>query len=240
MHQLPPAPFAAVLDRIDATWRPRQAPHHVILGQTGAGKTTLVKELLKLRLAERVLILDAKPARDPAWDDVDDWPDTWGKPVTGITAGFGSQAEGGGPYGYWFRLVATPDRDATGRALAAALDVVRGEGRCVLVVDDAREVCRAYRLGQAVESVMTLGRSGAVSVILATQELGYVDGRTQGAYTWIGHTQGLDAAKQAANLLGRSGRLWVDTMAAIPPYRWIYADNRPGNPGPCLTTVDLC
>lgn len=238
MSQLPAAPFARVLDRVESTWRPRQAPHHVILGQTGAGKTTLVKELLKLRLADRVLILDAKPAPDPAWDDVDGWADTWGKPVTSIAPGFGSEAEGGGPFGFWFRLVATPDREATGRALAHALDIVRAEGHCVLVVDDAREVCRAYKLGQAVESVMTLGRSGAVSVILATQELGYVDGRTQCAYTWIGHTQGFEAAKKAADLFGRSGKAWAETMAAIPPYHWTYTDNRPGNPGPCLTTID--
>lgn len=131
MPKIPTAPFDRVLDRVDATWRLRQAPHHVILAQTGAGKTTLVKELLKLRHADRVLILDAKPAPDPAWDDIVGYPDTWGAPVTGIGPGFGSDAEGGGPFGYWFRLVAAPDREATGRALAHALDVVRDEGPSV-------------------------------------------------------------------------------------------------------------
>jgi hypothetical protein len=233
------APFDRVLDRVDQAWQPRRAAHHVVLGQTGAGKTTLIKELLKLRLAARVLIIDPKPAPDPAWDDVPGHLDTWGRPVTSISPGFGSEAEGGGPYGYWFRLVATPDRDATGKALADALDVIRTEGHAVVVIDDAREVVRAYaahKLGQAVESLMNLGRSGASSVILATQSLGYVP-QAQGSFTWVGHTQGLDAAKAGAGLLGKSGRPWVDTMAAIPPYRWAYTDNRPGNPGPVLTGV---
>jgi hypothetical protein len=240
MPTLPAAPFERVLDRVDQAWQPRRAAHHVILGQTGAGKTTLIKELLKLRTAARVLIIDPKPAPDPAWDDEQGWPDTWGRPVTCISAGFGSGQEGGGPYGYWFRLVANPDREATGRALAAALDVVRAEGHAVVVIDDAREICRAYRdhrLDQGVESLMTLGRSGAVSVLLATQELGYVPGRAQGAFTWIGHTQGLDAAKSGASLIGWSGKAAVQTMAGIAPYHWAYTDNQPGNPGPCLTTV---
>ncbi|WP_433464359.1 helicase HerA domain-containing protein [Spirillospora sp. CA-128828] len=242
MPHLPAAPLDRVLDRVDRAWQPRRAAHHVILGQTGAGKTTLIKSLLRLRLDARVLIIDPKPAPDPAWDDVAGYPDTWGTPVQHIAAGFGSDREGGGPHGYWFRLVATPDREATGAALAAALDVVRAEGHAIVVIDDAREVCRAYRahkLDQAVESVMNLGRSGATSVLLATQELGYVPGRAQGAFTWVGHTQGLDAAKGGAALLGKAGKAWVETMSAIPPYHWAYLDNRPGNPGPVLTTESL-
>lgn len=240
--ELPTAPLDRVLDRVDQAWQPRRAPHHVILGQSGAGKTTLIKHLLRLRLDERVLIIDPKPAPDPAWDDVDGHPHTWGRPVQHIGPGFGSDREGGGPNGYWFRLVATPDREATGPALAGALDVVRAEGHAIVVIDDAREVCRAYhkhRLDQAVESVMNLGRSGATSVLLATQELGYVPGRNQGAFNWVGHTQGLDAAKGGAALLGKSGKEWVETMNAIPPYSWVYTDNRPGNPGPVLTSGTL-
>lgn len=154
--------------------------------------------------------------------------------------GSAPDARAAGTPEYWFRLVATPDRDATGRAFARALDVVRAEGHVILVVDDAREVCCAYpehKLAQAVEPVTLLGGSAATPVILATQELGFVPGRAQGSFTWAGHTSGLDAAKDAAKLFGKRGAQWAETMAAIEPCQWVYVGDRPGDPGPVLTTV---
>lgn len=236
MQQLPTAPIERALGRVSAAWAPQTAPHHLILAQTRAGKTTLIKQLLQLRPLARALILDPKPAQDPAWDDEPGGHHTWGLPVTSISAGFGSQAEGGGPHGYWFRLVANPDQAATEHAIGQALDVVRAEGHIILVVDDAKEVCRQYRQSGRVESVMLLGGSNSTSVILATQELGYIGGRSQAAFNWIGYTGSSDAAKTAAGILGRRGAAWYDAMATIPPYTWCYHDNRPGNPGPVLVT----
>lgn len=233
---LPVVPFERVLARVDALWRPQTTPHHLVLAKTRAGKTTLIKRLLELCDQDRVLVIDPKPAPDAAWSDRPDVQHTWGRAVTTVAAGFGSHHEGGGPHGQWFRLVATPDRNATRRAVEAALDVVTSEGHVVLVIDDAREVCRGYRLAEPVESVMLLGGSNNTSVILATQEVGYVPGRAQAAFTWIGHTGGWDAAKQAAALLGHTGRPWYEAMATIPAHHWCYHDDRPGNPGPCLTT----
>jgi hypothetical protein len=234
MQQLPHATFDQVLPRVSAAWAPQTAPHHLLLAQTRAGKTTLIKRLLRLRPHSRALILDPKPARDAAWNDEPGDRHTWGLPVTSIEPGWGSRAEGGGPHGYWFRLVATPDRNATERALAQALEVVRAEGRTLLVIDDAKEVCRIYRQAETVESVMLLGGSNATSVVLATQELGYVPGRTQTAFTWVGMTGGWDAAKAAANILGRRGGDWTEAMSAIPRWSFVYHDNLPGNPGPVL------
>jgi hypothetical protein len=63
---LPDAPFAAVLGRLDATWSPWTAPHLFILAMSGAGKTTLIRQVLGYACApERVLVLDPKPADDP-------------------------------------------------------------------------------------------------------------------------------------------------------------------------------
>lgn len=231
---MPSAPVARVLARVSAAWAPQTAPHHLILAQTRAGKSTLIKALLQLRPTARALILDPKPAADEVWDDDPGDLHTWGLPVTSIQPGFGQHAEGGGPHGYWFRMIATKDRAATASAIEAALGIVRSEGHVILVVDDAKEVCRAYRQSEQVESVMLLGGSNATSVILATQELGYVPGRAQTAFNWIGHTGGWDAAKAAAAILGRQGRPWHAAMAAIPAYTFCYHDNRPGNPGPVL------
>lgn len=233
---LPQAPLPRVLARVDAVWAPEAAPHHLVYGQTGSGKTTLIKSLLGLAAAERVLIIDPKPHADPVWEDRTG-PCRWGRPVTKVSPRFGFEGEpGGGPYGLWYRLLGSPDRDDTARRFAAALATVAAEGHAVLVLDDVREICRQLRLAQHVDSVMNLGRSANVLVILAATETGYVSGRAQAGMTWIGATSGLEAARDGAALLGRSGRQWYELTAAIRPHQWVYADSQPGSAGPVLVS----
>jgi len=235
MTRLPEAPLERVLRRVDAIWGPDAAPHHLVYGQTGSGKTTLIKALLGLCPCSRTLILDPKPHADPVWDGPDDEPDRWGKPVARVLPRFGFEGErGGGRYGMRYRLVGSPDRAETARRFADALGVVAAEGHAVLVLDDVRETCRQLRLAEHVDSVMNLGRSASVCVILATTETGYVSGRAQAGMTWIGSTSGLDAAKAAAALLGKSGRPWYELAAAVKPHQWIYADSQHGSAGPVL------
>jgi energy-coupling factor transporter ATP-binding protein EcfA2 len=233
---LPSVPLGRVLDRVAAIWAPDAAPHHLVYGQTGSGKTTLIKALIGLCEYERILILDPKPHADPVWDGPAEDPHRWGKPVTRIPARFGFEGDpGGGPCGLRYRLIGSPDRAETGRRFGDALATVAAEGHCVLVLDDVRETCRQLRLGEHVDSVMNLGRSANVLVILAATETGYVSGRAQAAITWAGHTTGLDAAKAAAGLLGWRGRERQDLCAAVEPHAWIYSDSQPGNAGPCIT-----
>ena len=234
---LPSVPLARVLGRVDAIWHPDRAPHHVVYGMTGSGKSTLIKALLGLCTAERVAIFDPKPHPDPIWDGSPGDPWRWGRPVTGLAPVFGSGREGGGPAGLWFRLVGTPDRKDTGRRFAAALDLLAAEGHCVLALDDVREICRQLGLAQKIDSVMNLGRSASLLAILSATEKGYVTGRSQGSQIWIGHTSGLDAAKAGAELLGHSGRAWQETTAAVEPHQFIYSESQPGHAGPCLVTA---
>ena len=235
IQQVPQAPIEQALARVGALWAPRTAPHQLILAQIRAGKTTLIKRLVSLRPGARVLILDPKLAHDEAWDDDPGGEHTWGKPVTEIGPGFGSEAEGGGPFGYWFRLIATPDLDATEHAFTRALQVVQTEGHVILVIDDAKDVCRNHDMRELVGSVIRLGGSNAISAIVATQELSYIP-RSQAAFKWVGHTGNLEAAAAAVKLLGRRGIGWQDAIAAIPQYQWCYYDDQPGNPGPVLVT----
>lgn len=233
---LPAAPLDRVLNRVDAIWGPDAAPHHLVYGQTGSGKTTLVKALFGLCPNSRMLTLDPKPHADPVWDGPPDDPHRWGKPVTHVSPLFGYDGErGGGPCRMRYRLVGSPDRADTARRFADALGIVAAEGHTVLVLDDVRETCRQLRLAEHVDSVLNLGRSANVCVILATTETGYVSGRAQAGMTWVGATSGLDAAKAGAALLGKSGRGWYELTGALEPHQWIYADSQPGNTGPVLT-----
>jgi hypothetical protein len=229
-------PLQRVLARVDGIWGPDGAPHHLVYGQTGSGKTTLIKAMLGLCQHERALILDPKPHPDPVWDGDDGDPHQWGRPITQAAPMFGYSGDpGGGPARLWYRLTGSPDRADTARRFGAALDTVAAEGHCVVVADDVREICRQLRLAEHIDSVMNLGRSASVLVILAATETGYVSGRAQAGMTWIGSTTGLDAAKAGAALLGKSGRPWYELTGAVEPRTWIYADSQPGSAGPVLT-----
>lgn len=234
MIPLPAVPLPRVLARADHVWHPGGAAHHIVYGMTGAGKSTLIKELLGLCGEERALILDPKPHPDPVWDGPADDPGRWGRPVTSVGPMFGRDCEGGGPRGLWFRLTGSPDRADTAARFKAALGTVAAEGHVVLVLDDVREITRQLRLAESVDSVMNLGRSASVLAILSATETGYVAGRAQAAQVWIGHTSGLDAAKAAASLLGWRGIARQDICAAVAPHEWIYSESQPGNAGPCL------
>jgi hypothetical protein len=234
---LPQAPLARVLSRVDAIWGPDAAPHHLVFGQTGSGKSTLIKALLSLAPRSRTLVLDPKPHADPVWDGPPGDPDHWGTPVTRVPPRFGFEGDaGGGSWGMRYRLVGSPDRAETARRFGDALAIVAAEGHCVLVLDDVRETCRQLRLAEHVDSVMNLGRSASVLAILAATETGYVYGRAQAGMVWIGSTSGWEAAQAGARLLGKSGRPWYELAASVEPRQWIYADSQPGSPGPVLAT----
>ena len=237
MTDLPATTLDRALSRAGSIWHPAGAPHHLVYGQTGAGKSTLIKALLGLCSVERVLILDPKPHPDPVWDGPHGDPLAWGRPVTEVSPVLGGERDGGGPARLWYRLTGTPDRAATGRRFAEALAVVAAEGHCVLVLDDVREITRQLRLAEAVDSALNLGRSAGVLAILSATETGYVAGRAQAAQAWIGHTSGLPAARGGAELLGWRGAARQDICAAVAPHEWIYGESQPGSAGPVLVTA---
>lgn len=232
---LPIVPRSRALARVDAIWGPDGAPHHFVFGQTGSGKTTLIKSILDLCPKSRTLTLDPKPHADAVWDGPTDDPNRYGLPITQLQPRFGFQTEeGGGPWNMRYRLTGSPDRADTARRFGKALEIIAAEGNCILVLDDVRETCRQLRLTEHVDSVMNLGRSANVLVILGATETSYVSGRAQAGMLWIGATTGLDAAKAGAAMLGKSGRAWYEITGSVEPHQWIYSDSQPGNAGPVL------
>jgi len=231
---LPEVSLERVLRRVDAIWSPGAAPHHLIYGMTGSGKTTLIKKLLGLCEEERVLIFDPKAAVDHIWDGPPG-EDQWGRPVTAIGQMFGYEGEpGGGPLRLWYRLTGGPDRGDTARRFAAALSIVQAEGHVVLVLDDVREICYQLGLAKEVDSILNLGRSANVLAVLSTTETAWVSGRSQGGMIWVGHTQGLPAARAGAELLGWRGKDRQDICGTVAPHEWLFSEEQAGSAGPCL------
>jgi hypothetical protein len=235
--ELPVVPLGRALRRAGAIWGP-DAPHQLIYAATGAGKSTLIKELLGLCRAERVLLLEPKRNEDPAYAGTPEDPHRWGRAVPVVRPRFGFEGErGGGPAGTWFRLLGSPDRADTGRRFGEALDIVANEGCTVLVLDDVKEISKQLRLGDQVESLMNLGRSSGLCAVLSTTETSYVAGRSQGSMTWVGYTGGsLPAAKAGAELLGWRGRDRQDYVARLKRHQWIFSENEDGSAGPALVT----
>lgn len=235
------------MQRVSAVWGPGGAPHHLIYGASGTGKATIIKSLLMLAEYERVLIFEPKRNADEAYEN-DSNPWLWGRPVNRIEPRFGFEEEysdgggdGGGPDlgplpgGMWYRIQGSPDRKDTAARFGDALDIVANEGHCVVVLDDVKETCKALKLAGKVESLMNLGRSARVYMILATTETSYVAGRSQGSILWVGHTGGqLGPAKQATQLLGWRGKDAEDYCAALKRFSWIYKDGENGSEGPVL------
>lgn len=235
---LPVTTMERALLRVASVWSPLAAPHHLIYGTSGAGKTTLIKALLALCPQARVLIVDPKPNADPAWEGAPGNPHQWGRAVASVAPRFGYPPDGGGPAGRWYRITGSPDRADTARRFAAALEIVANEGHTVLVLDDVRETCRQLRLAERVDSILNLGRSAGVCAVLSATETSYVAGRAQGAITWVGYSGGsLEAAKAGAGLLGWRGRDLQDTCAGIARHTWILSEREAGHRGPVLVAA---
>lgn len=231
MTGLPRADLGRVLDRVAAIWSPRAAPHHLIYGASGAGKSTLIRQLAARREYARLLLIEPKRQPDPVYEG-------FAAPVMTIAPRFGSDGEGGGPYGRWFRLTGAPDREDTRRRIGAALEIVANEGRTLLVLDDVKEICKQLGLRDLVESILNLGRSAGICAVLSTTETAYVAGRSQGAMIWVGYTGGgLAAARAGAELLGWRGAARQDECARTGRYEWIYQDHENGEAGPVLVTA---
>jgi energy-coupling factor transporter ATP-binding protein EcfA2 len=234
---LPNVPLQRALRRVDAIWGPEQASHVLMYGATGAGKSTLIKSLMGLCEAERLVLVEPKRNADPAYEGPPDDPWRWGKPVDRLTPRFGYDDHGGGPNGMWFRLTGSPDRADTARRFGQALDIIANEAMTVLILDDVKECTKQLRLGDQVESILSLGRSAGILAILATVETSYVAGRSQGSMVFVGYTGGnLPAAKAGAELLGWRGRDRQDYCAAIKRHAWVFSEAEEGSAGPVLIT----
>jgi hypothetical protein len=221
-----------VAGRIHERWNPRTAAHHVIFAVNRAGKTHLITRLLMpLCRASRVLIIDVK-GDDDVWEG-------YGRPVAELPAAFGRQ--GDGPMRGWWRLVAPIGDPDSKRRVWRALDQIRDEGNCVVVIDECRAVTdndEGFAARARVEGLLMRGGSRNVSVIIAAQDPGWVPVamKTQGAFRYGGHIPNLAVQKRVAEMFGLS-RAHVPLLLGVRKRQFLYVDSEEGEPMLALTTV---
>jgi hypothetical protein len=237
--ELPTTSLDRALQRQDTVWHtgPGGSPHVIVVGQSGSGKSHLIREMLTLCDHERVLILDAKPAEDPIWQGPPDDPWKYGRPVEHLPERFGYSERGGGPLGMFWRLTGSPDRGDTAKRFSRALSIVAAEGHTVLVCEDVVILSRQLKLAEQVDEILHTARSASVMAVLSATALSYVAGRSQSSQVWVGYTGGsIPAAKAAADLIGWRGRDAVDYLASIKRHQFLYHETEEGSAGPVLVS----
>ena len=219
--------WRSVADYVHGEWLPDTSPHHAVVAQTRAGKSTLIRHgILPLVAHDRVLILDSKGGNDATWAGC-------GRPVSRFPSKLLRRArENDEPREHWYRLVIplehTAGRTAVrGREVVAdALDKVIREGQWVVVVDETRHITDATNPGLNLrgpyEQLLLRGGSHGVMVISGTQAPRWVPSSfyDSAGFAWFGHLRDRVAHKRILEVGGMSRDL-LPEVEATPRYSWL-------------------
>lgn len=219
--EVPAREWDEVAAYVNAEWKPDSSPHHAIIAQTRAGKSSLIRHgLLPLVPYDRVLVLDSKGGRDRSWSG-------WGRTVSRFPSSFKLRSvDPETPRAGWFRLV-IPRTRAEGRPVVAeALDKVIQQGDWIVVVDETRHVTDAGDPGLGLrgpyEELVLRGGAHGVMVISGTQAPRWVpssfyDGA---AFAWFGRLRDQVIHKRILEVGGMSREL-LPTVSTLPRFSWL-------------------
>lgn len=231
-----------VQGRIDSVWIPRVTTHHLVIGESGAGKTGLIRDgILPLCEYDRVLFIDVK-------NDQDSMLKGWGTPIGPdevIKAFIGSDLH--------YRLVVDPinDRERARDAIKLALQLALDIGDMIVVTDETRAITEQSQLGLSTyyEQVLMRGRAvgvSCISAVAATDNI-YAAVKSQWSFAWVGSINGTDVITETLKILGLPHTIkygdgpnpYRELLRNLPRYEWLYLDksggNHPGNR--CLARV---
>jgi DNA helicase HerA-like ATPase len=216
---VPLVPFGRVQGRMARLWDPfARNPHIGVFGFTGSGKSHLIRYgILPLRPYSRTVVIDVKDDRDQTWDG-------FGQTVTELPPAFFKSADGA----RWRLIV---DRANPKPQLRNFFHQIRGEGHCIVVMDETRSITEREQigLGSDVENLITEGRGIGVTMIMGTQSTAWAvpSVKDQPGALFIGQTNTRDEAMKLAGIAGL-GRDLALTVGTIPPHRWLYRDRWAG------------
>ena len=214
-------PWRRVAEYVNETWRPDSAPHHAIIAQTRAGKSSLIRRgILPLVPHDRVLVLDSKGGKDQTWAG-------FGKTVKRFPSRLQlSTRDPDTPRSQWFRLVIPWNRDEAREVVNDALETVARQGDWVVVVDETRHITDPSAPGLGLrgpfENLLLRGGSHGVMVVMGTQAPRWVPSSfyDQAAFAWIGRVRDEQAHKRLLEIGGMSRDL-LPTVRNVPRYSWL-------------------
>lgn len=216
---VPEVPFRKVQGRMNRLWDPFERNSCMAaFGAQGSGKSYLIRHgILPLATQSRIVFIDMKEQSDKVWRG-------FGKEVDVLPPSF--FGTGNEEYPYAWRVVVNP---ATAKKqLRQLFAQLTGEGHCVIVMDETREITEREQLGLGsdVEKLITKTRSLGTSVILGAQSSAWAVSalKDQPAVMFIGKTSGQESARALAKLAG-PGAPVVPTIQKLREHQWLYRDN---------------
>lgn len=228
---IPQIPFDRIQGRMQRLWDPfERNPHIAVFSVTGGGKSHLIRYgILPLRESSRIVIVDVKDDRDSIWRE-------FGERVDELPPAF--FGNGDGPVNSRYRLVV--NRSVAKQQIKRALEQIRSEGHCVVVIDESRSVTEREQvgLGSLVENLILEGRGLGISMIIGAQSTAWAVSalKDQPTAYFVGLTGSVEQAKQLANLAGY-GKELIPTINSIPARDWLYGDRWESEPILALTTA---
>lgn len=227
---VPAVPFAKVQGRVARFWDPfERNSFTVVVGVTGSGKSHLIRYgILPLARYSRTVVIDVKDDRDSVWAG-------FGQTVDELPPAFFRTGNAEHPL-VWRVLV---NKSTAQDQLRRVFEQLRGEGHCVIVMDESRSITEREQigLGSAVENLITESRGLGTSMIMGAQSTAWAVSalKDQAGCLWIGQTSGEDRALDLAKMAG-PGRPLVPVIKRIPPRSWLYRDIWEGDPLLALTS----
>lgn len=200
-------------------WDPSQRnPHIGVFGVSGAGKSHLIRYgILPIRSTSRQVIIDVKSDRDSVWTGC-------GTPVTELPPAF--SGAGDGPVSARYRLVVENSSTAQ-HQIKRALQQIKDEGHCVVVIDESRSVTEREQLGlgSLVENLILEGRGLGITMVIGAQSTAWAVSalKDQPTTTFIGLTTSEVQARELSKIVGQ-GKALAPVINRIPARRWLYSD----------------